>query len=240
VNEDLVFSEPTLLMPAIPKPIGVATGYDQQIDDLRWHPDGSWLWFGHAFQQDFSTPGGGTLAGVDPGTGALELYLDSAGDCTVNTGPSPSPDGTVLLSIRGVCIDAAHEGFVAFDVPPAGEPEMIVPTSEALFTTPRWLPDGAGIVYAARIDYDSDGDGAFDIYGNAIILLDLATGDQYALLPPAPEVYVWEITLSPAGDRVVACVSQDDAQNLLLLDYSVDPPETRWLTDDGISCRPSW
>lgn len=240
VNEDLVFGDPTLLMPGIPKPVGVATGYSQQVDDLRWHPDGSWLWFGHAFQQDFTIPGGGTLAGVDPATGAFELYLDTVGDCSVNTGPSPSPDGSVLLSIRSVCIDGAHDGFVAFDVPPAGEPEMIVPTTEAIFTTPRWLPDGTGIVYAGRIDDDSDGDGAFDVYGNAIVLVDLATGDRYALLPPTPEVYIWDFTLSPAGDRVVVCINQNDAQDLLLLDYSVDPPTSRWLTDDGASCKPSW
>lgn len=240
VNESLVFGKPELLMPAIPKPIGVATGYKQQIDELRWHPDGAWLWFGHSVQEDFSMPGGGTLAGVDPGTGALEFYVDSIGDCLVNTGPSPSPDGSVLLAVRSVCIEGANEGVVGFDVPPAGEPQMIVPRPEAIFTAPRWLPDGAGIVYAARIDYDSDGDGVFDVYGDAIVLLDVATGDQYAMLPPTPEVYIWDFTLSPTGDRVVACVFQDDAQDLLLLDFSVDPPASRWLTDDGSSCKPSW
>lgn len=240
VNDDLVFGEPTLLMPPLPKPVGVATGYKQQLSSLRWHPDGAWLWFSHAYQLDFSEPGGGTLAGVDPTTGTHELYLDSIGDCIVNTAPSPSPDGSVLLSVRGVCIDGAHEGLVAFDNPPAGDPDVVVPLPDALFATPRWLPDGTGIIYGTKLDGDGDGDGVADFYTDAIVLLDVATGDQYALLPPTADVFVWDFTISPTADRVVVCVSQNDTRDLLLLDFSGAEATSRWLTDDGGSCTPSW
>ena len=239
-DDALVFGEPTLIMPPIPAPVGASSGYQQQISDLRFHPDGTLLWFGHSFQFDIGSPGGGTLAALDLTTGQYELYLDSIGDCTVNTGPAPSPDGAVLISIRGVCTNSSHEGVVAFGVPPAGDPQMVVPSSNLVFSGPQWLPGGDGLVYAGNIDYDADGDGTNDVYGGALVLLDIATGDQYVLLAPTANTSIWAFTMSPAGDRFVACVNRNGPRDLLLVDLSGDEPVTRWLTDDGVSCHPAW
>lgn len=240
VNDALVFGEPTVLMPAFPKPGEVADGYNQQIGYLRWHPDGTRLWFEHAVLTDFLETGGAGIVGLDLATGDVDVYPDASGNCAVNLGPSPSPDGSVMLVVRDACIDTANEGIAAFDVPPVGDPQLIAPAFEPVFSTPRWLPDGSGVVYGAAIDDDSDGDGTNDVYGEALILLDIATGDQFVLLAPTAQAFISKFTLSPVGDRAVVCVRQESAHDLLLLDYSVDPPELRWLTDDGVSCTPEW
>mgnify|MGYP001498729269 CR=1 FL=1 len=239
-NDTLVFGEPTLIMPAIPTPVGASAGYQQQISDLRFHPDGSLLWFGHSFQFDIGNPGGGTLGALDLATGQYELYLDIIGDCTVNTGPAPSPDGSLLASIRGVCIDSSHEGVVAFGIPPAGDPQMVVPSTNLVFAGPQWLPAGDGLVYGGNIDFDANGDGTPDVSGDALMLLEIATGDQYVLLPPTDGYTIWDFAMAPTGDRFVACVNRGGPRDLLLVDLSGTEPEVRWLTDDGVSCYPAW
>jgi hypothetical protein len=240
IGEDLELGEASLVMEGLPPPAGASAGYSQQIDDLRFHPDGSRLWLGHAFFFDISEPGGGAIASLDLATGEFALHEEIVEDCTVNTGPSPSPDGEVLLVVQGVCIDDTHEGIVAFDVPLAGAAQPVLPSSTVGFGTPRWLPDGAGIAYWGEIDYDTDGDGMNDIFGAALLLLDLASGMQYALLPPAVEQYIWDFTMSPDGTRYVVCVSHEGVRDLLLVDYSGDEGTARWLTEDGLSCKPSW
>ena len=157
----------------------------------------------------------------------------------MNTGQSPSPDGEVLLVVQGVCIDNTHEGIVAFDVPLGGASQQLL-SIRAGFGTPRWTPDGAAIAYWAEIDYDSDGDGMNDIYGPTLLLADLASGMQYALLAPTLEQYIWDFTMSPDGTRYVVCVNHGGVLDLLLVDYSGAEGTTRWLTDDGVSCKPSW
>jgi hypothetical protein len=227
-------------MEGLPAPVRASSGYSQQIDDLRFQPDGSVLWLGHAFAFDISDPGGGVIASLDLESGELELHDEIVDDCTVNTGPSPSPDGEVLFVVQGVCIEEAHEGIVGFDLPLGGAGQQVLAAPNIGFAAPRWLPDGAGIAYYDEIDWDSDGDGMTDIFGHALMLLDLAEGTQYALLPPAPDQYFWDFTMAPDGTRFVVCVSHDDRRDLLLVDYSGDEGTTRWLTDDGVSCKPSW
>lgn len=239
-DDTLTFGEPTLVMQPIPAPANASSGYYQRLGNLAFHPDGSRLWFSHSFQFSAGNPGGGTIGSLDLVGGDYALYIDSVGDCTVNTGPSPSLDGTVLLGVRGVCIDGTHDGLVAFDVPPQGEPQVIVPTSNMVLASPRWTAGGAGIVYAAGIDFDADGDGTTDVYGDALVLLDITAGEQYALLPPTAGNRIWNFAISPGGDRFVACVSHDGPRDLLLVDLSGNEPQARWLTDDGVSCDPAW
>lgn len=240
IDADGSFAAPEVLMPAFPTPIGVSSGYRQQISDMQWHPDGSALWFNHSFMLDISMPGGGGLGWVDGNGGEGELFVDALGDCTVNTGPAPSPDGAAVLAVQAVCIDGSHEGVVAFDVPPAGAPELIVPGPDIVFDNPEWIPDGSGVVFASTIDYDGDGDGTAEQRGDALLLLDVATGEQHVLLAPSPDAYVWSFAMAPDALRFAVCVSQAGAQNLLLVDYSGAEPTTRWLTDDGVSCDPEW
>ncbi len=240
IAEGLELGEPSLLMEGLPPPVGASSGYSQQIDDLRFHPDGSVLWLGHAFAFDISEPGGGAIGSVDLASGEFALHDEIVDDCTVNTGPSPSPDGEVLLVVQGVCIDEAHEGIVGFDLPLGGASQPVLAAPNIGFAAPRWLPDGAGITYWDEIDWDSDGDGMGDIFGHALMLLDIAEGTQYALLPPAPDQYFWDFTMSPDGTRFVVCVNHGGPRDLLLVDYSGDEATTRWLTDDGVSCKPSW
>jgi len=240
LNESLELGAPELLMEGWAKPIGADKGYAQQVDELRWHPDGSALWFGHAFRFSVSEPGGGALASLDPASGEYELYDEFIDGCTVNTGPSPSPDGSVLLAVRAVCIEDAKEGIVAFDVPLTAQAEVVLPSSNMVFSAPRWLPDGMGIVFASEIDYDSDGDGTLDAFGSALLLLDLTDGAQYVLVPPTPDEYIWDFTMAPDGTRFVLCMSHGGVRDLLLADFSSDEPSARWLTNDGTSCTPSW
>ena len=240
IDADGSFTAPGVLMPPFPAPIGVSTGYRQQISDMQWHPDGSALWFNHSFMVDISTPGGGGLGWVDGDGGEGELFVDALGDCTVNTGPAPRPDGAVVLAVQAVCIDGTHEGVVAFDVPPAGAPDVVVPAPDAVFDNPEWIPDGSGVVFGATIDYDGDGDGTAEQRGDALLLLDVATGAQHVLLAPTPESYLWSFAMAPDALRFAVCISQGGGQNLLLVDYSGEEPTTRWLTDDGVSCDPEW
>lgn len=232
--------EPTLLMPPIPTPIGVSTGYSQQIDDLQWHPDGSALWFGHGFFFDIGEPGGGAIGRVDAATGEFELFIDAIADCTVNTSPSPSPDASVLLAVRAVCIDSAHEGLIGSAAVPAADAQVIVPSSNLVFATPRWLADGSGVLFAGSIDYDGDGDGTAESFGSALLLLDTNTGDQYVVMPPTPDQYVWSFAMAPDEARFVVCLNSDAGRNLLLVDLSGEQATSRWLTDDGASCYPAW
>lgn len=233
-------SELRQLMPAIPKPIGVSAGYSQRVDELAWHPDGGSLWFGHGFFFDIGQPGGGALGRVDAATGGFELFVDQVGDCSVNSSPSPSPDGSSLFAVRGVCIDGAHEGLVAFDLPIAAEPTVVVPSGDTLFVTPQWIADGSGVVFGGRIDYDSDGDGTNDVFGDALLLLDTTTGDQYVVVAPSADAYIWDFAMAPDASRFAVCVSGDGGRNLLLVDYTGAEVATRWLTDDGVSCSPAW
>lgn len=239
-GEGATLGEPSLLLEGLPAPVGASSGYSQQIDDLRFQPDGSALWLGHSFAFDISDPGGGVIASLDLGSGELTLHDEIVDDCTVNSGPSPSPDGGALFVVQGVCTEEAHEGIVGFDLPLGGASQQVLTAPNIGFATPRWTPDGAGITYYDEIDWDSDGDGMGDIFGHALMLLDLAEGTQYALLPPAPNQYFWDFTMSPDGTRFVMCVNHEDQRDLLLVDYSGDEATTRWLTNDGVSCKPSW
>jgi Tol biopolymer transport system component len=233
------FGEPEVIMPAIPTPIGVGSGYSQRLDDLSWHPDGSAIWFGHSFFADISEPGGSALGRADVASGGFELFIDGAAGCAVNAGSSIAPDGSTLVAWRDICTSDVDQGLVAY-VLPVDQPQVIVPTQSAVYSSPRWSADGSGLAYAASIDYDSDGDGTNDIYGHAILLIDIATAEQYVVLAPSPDAHIWSFAMSPDATRFVACVNQAGARNLLLVDYSGDEPTTRWLTDDGVSCDPSW
>lgn len=117
---------------------------------------------------------------------------------------------------------------------------MIVPAREMVLDNPEWISDGSGVVFAASIDYDGDGDGSAEQVGHALMLLDVATGDQLVLLAPSPESYIWSFQMAPDAVRFVVCISQGGGENLLLVDYSGSEPTTRWLTDDGASCHPQW
>jgi hypothetical protein len=60
------------------------------------------------------------------------------------------------------------------------------------------------------------------------------------VVPDKPNTTVRNATIAPDARAIVYCLGEGDANNLHVIDLTVDPPTDGALTDDGKSCHPVW
>lgn len=167
--------------------------------------------------------GTNTIVRVDTESGTVEPLLPPTPDLHWAY-PRPSPDGRWLVATRWTP-NAQHD-VVVLD-PRSGEVVDEVTSDRALDTTPSWLPDGSGIVWAS----DRSGilnilTASFDpeagVAGEPRVVTNLRTGGAYPAVDPAGEwVYFagyhadgWEIERVPLdrdGPRARPAVARFDA-----------------------------
>lgn len=227
------------LMAPLPAPQGADTSYSQSLRSLAYSPDGASIWMDHGSIQNAGDQfiGGSALARL--GADGYEEFLAANGGCQLASHPSPSPDGMGVLAVRANCTDSAATGIVGWTGDPqdAGNVVVSLTQSQTKLATPRWLPDGSAVVFLANLGIDGDGDGVEESNGDALLVLD---DELHTLLPPAPDVVMWDFAIAPDGTHLALCMRTDNGTDLVLLDVSGETATATALTTDGASCYPAW
>jgi Tol biopolymer transport system component len=136
--------------------------------------------------------------------------------------------GEVLIT-QSVCSSDADAGFFLY---PANGGTGKRLTGENGFTfaleTPRWSADGSVFVFSGR-----DGAQVQSLYA-----FSMSTQKVVQLVPGDATRSIRTGAVSADGNAIVYCVREGQADNLHVVDVSVDPPVDTAITNDGASCNP--
>jgi Tol biopolymer transport system component len=117
-----------------------------------------------------------------------------------------SPDGRAIL-VPGKDTQGRH-GFFLVDVQTA-EVTPIVMREDRAMDTPAWFPDGKRLLYLSQHRE------AGPIIG-AVVIRDLATGQESVLFQPAADVKIDDAALSPDGRQVALTLLEQETRSSVL------------------------
>ncbi|MBI5532658.1 MAG: hypothetical protein HY898_08095 [Deltaproteobacteria bacterium] len=223
---DIAGGDVRRLTPVFPNTHPGQTGWHIDIRDPAFFPDGKSVIFDFGegdFQSGYVAP---WIVSTDGGS--LPSLFKTNLDCSVNGNAAFNPaTGDMLLS-HVVCIPGTGGGFYLYPKN-GGAPDYLVNEDGVSMSSepPAFSVDGTVFVYTARTYSDS----IQSLY--AYIMSDRKV---VPLILGASGTDIVNASFAPDNAHMVYCVKQGDLYNLRLLDFGVDPPTDKALTNDGVSC----
>lgn len=214
-------------------------GQTNTLDDLAWSPDGQDVWY--TITQMSSPSTGGSAVGWTPATGGDPTLLPQF--CQLQSNPAPAADGRIFFH-GALCGNETSDMLIVTPSKTSQSPSIVLQA------------DNVGGIYAGSlgqfgIKMTQNGTVLFSL-GRADINQDSQPGYTIAEYNPAngnlgalPEVDapIAGFAASPDLSQIVACFNDNPnalQYNLYLMDLTVQNPQWRAVTDDGVSCEPAW
>lgn len=157
--------------------------------------------------------------------------------------PSVNPATGEVLFVHSVCANAADSGIFLYPSGGGSDPVKLVNRGfgpggvDPSLQKASWLADGSGFIFVGTIEVTRGG--ATDTT-NAVLYYDMQKGGFSEVIIPDAGASVRNAAIAPNGDGIVYCLAHDDVYDLHVLDLNVDPPQDSPITNDGISCSPSF
>jgi hypothetical protein len=232
------------LTPVFDNDGGGRTSYSIDVQDPVFSKDGqsiifdfgSWWYEGTKLQ-------GGSFPWLVSITGdELPEPFPTVTGCSV-IDPSVNPVTGEVLLVHSVCVNAADEGIFLYPKAGSNKPIKLVDRGygagavDPALEKASWLADGSAFIFVATIEVTR---GDVTDTANSIFGYDVATGEIATLLVPDAGTNVRNAAIAPNADGIVYCLAHDDVYDLHVIDLTVAPPVDSAITDDGVSCSPSF
>jgi hypothetical protein len=223
---------------------GGRTNYSIAVQDPVFSKDGQSIIFDFGtWWYEGNTLQGGSFPWLVPTSGdGLPEPFPTVASCSV-IDPSVNPATGEVLFVHSVCVNASDEGIFLYPETGSGKPVKLVDRGfgagavDPVLEKASWLADGSAFVFVGTIEVTR---GDVTDTANSILAYDMATGNIGTLLIPDVDTSVRNVAIAPNGDGIVYCLAHDDVYDLHVIDLTVDPPVESAITDDGISCSPSF
>lgn len=197
--------------------------------------------YGEYWYEGTTLEGGSGIWSVGAQGGTLPDLFKAPNPCTF-VDPSVDPKTGKVTVIHSVCIPGqSQDGIYLYAADGSGTPEPLVlanATIDPSLETPRWVADGSGFVFIglATVPVNDTTKQVRSLY-----VFDMATREASPIVvPEGDDASVIDATIAPDASAIVYCLREGEAQNLHVIDLSVDPATDTAITNDGKSCHPVW
>ena len=214
------------LTPVFPNQHAGQTGWRIDVRDPAYSADGQYIVFDYG---EGDSQGGYVAPWVLAADGSsLPSLIQTNLDCSVNGNAAFNPVTGDLLLEHAVCIGSQKGGYFLYPNAGGGPDFLVNDTGISISgEPPAFSADGSLFVFTARAYSDN----VQSLY--AYIMRDRTV---VPLIAGSPGTDIVNASFSPDDRYMVYCIRTDNAYDLRVVDFGLDPPVDSALTSDGISC----